>query len=427
MDEVSHFAHRPEGFGGLLLHIPSERLQMVSQAQYAAAVGLLDGRPDGQIDESLRVEHGLAPATVDRLIAGTRTRLERPEAFEATPEMIRTFTENLTAPINVVWQFTGACNLKCRHCFLPAEEHKAHQASPEGLLQIAEILVRRNILIVRLSGGEPTCHPALPDLLTILKSTPRHIKLLTNATLVDDRLIALIRRHVDSISVSLDGASAATHDRIRGLRGTFDRAIAGLRRIRGETALPVNVTTSICEDNLPEVGAIIDLCLELGIHSWKHTLTIPVGRASRKGDAMLTEAQFADLMRAVEPYRNEPMVASSIHLLDAYVEPEPAPTWCGGAFDEAAISPAGRLYPCAYVSGLGRYDAGSLLEADFDTLYRGEAFRAFRGDGEIEMSPDCKAIRLAYFDSLDPGRTVYDPAAIRAMLASRPSGSEQGS
>lgn len=412
----AHFAHRPESFGGLLLHVPSERLQMVSPIQYTAVVGLLEGACAEQLAGALGAAHGLAPAAVTRLLDDTRQRLENPQAFETSPEMIRTFTERLSGPINVVWEFTSACNLKCRHCFIPAEDNSSSQADTAELLRIARILVEKNALIVRLSGGEPSRHKDLPQLLETLKSTPRHVKLLTNATLVDDRLIALIDRYVDSISVSLDGASAATHDGIRGVPGAFERALAGLRRLRNETAARINVTTSVFEDNLAEIGAIIELCLELGIHSWKHTLAIPIGRAQQNPGALPRDVEFAGLMRAVEPYRDEPMMAGAIHLLDAYLDPEPAPTWCGGAFDEVAIDPAGRLYPCAYVSGLNRYGAGNLLEADFDALYGGKAFSTFRADGEIDLSPDCKAVRLAYFDTLTPERTVYDPAAIRRIL-----------
>lgn len=411
------FAYRPEVFGGLLLHVPSERLQMMSPAQYATAVGLLNGLPDGHLLESLGAEYGLAAGAVHRLIADTRERLARPETFATSPEMIRTFTERLSGPINVVWEFTGVCNLKCRHCFIPAEDNTSNQASTEDLLEIARILVRKNALIVRLSGGEPSRHKALPDILATLKTTPRHIKLLTNATLVDDRLIALINTYVDSVSISLDGASAATHDGIRGTLGAFDRTIAGLRRIRNETAARINITTSVFEDNLSEIASIIELCLKIGVHSWKHTLAIPIGRAQQDQGTLPSEAEFAGLMRAVEPYRHEPMMAAAIHLLDAYIDPEPAPTWCGGAFDEVAIDPSGQLYPCAYVSGLNRYGAGNLLEADFDALYGGSAFSTFRADGEIDMSPDCKAVRLAYFDTLTPDRTVYDPNVIRSMLA----------
>lgn len=416
------FALRAESFGGLLLHVPSERLLMVSPAQHDVLRGLLAGTAPEETAARVAATQDLSPAAAARLVAATVARLERPEAFDTTPEMIRTFTEHLSAPINVVWQFTGACNLKCRHCFIPAEDHTADQAAPPDLLRIARTLVEKNTLIVRLSGGEPARHKALPAILEVLKSTPRHVKLLTNATLVDDRLIAVIARHVDSLSVSLDGATAATHDGIRGQAGAFDRTVDGLRRLRAETGARINVTTSVFPENLPEIGAILDLCAEIGVHSWKHTLAIPIGRAGSDADALAREAEFAALMRAVEPYRGHPMVAGAIHLLDAYIDPEPAPTWCGGAFDEVAIDPSGRLFPCAYVSGLDRYGAGNLLEADFDALYGGSAFRQFRRDGEIDLSPDCKAVRLAYFGTLTPERTVYDPAAIRAMLTTEPAG-----
>ncbi len=409
-------AHRAEAFGGILLHIATERMLIVSAPQYAVARALLDGPEGADPAPPLAAGFGLSEVQARRLVEDTRALLGDPGRFTSTPVLLRNFTDHISAPINVVWEITGNCNLRCSHCFVPAEDHVPTQIGPSDLLRVAEALVRSNVLVVRISGGEPMRHPALEEILETLKSTPRHIKLLTNGTVVNDRAVALVARHVDSLSVSLDGASPAAHDRIRGVPGAFERTIAGLRRLRSETSARINVTTSVFRDNLDEIAPIIDLCLAIGIHSWKYTLALPIGRAATDRSLLPLERDVAQLARVLEPYRGNPVVAPAIELLDAYIWSEPQPTWCGGAFDEVAIDPAGHLYPCAYTAGLRSYNAGNVLKSDLGELYQGEMFRTFRGDGLTDLSPDCKAVRLAYRGTIEPAEPVYRPEALRALL-----------
>jgi radical SAM protein with 4Fe4S-binding SPASM domain len=416
-------AHRAESFGGILLHIPTERMLLVSRPQYQAARALIDGADDARSVADLSSEFDLSETVARNLLDSTRCSIADPASYTATPLLLRNFTERLSAPINVVWEITGSCNLRCRHCFIPMEDHVPTQLGSPDLLRIAELLVQQNVLVVRISGGEPSRHPALEDLLKVLKSSPRHVKLLTNATFVDDRLVSLIRRYVDSLSVSLDGGRAEAHDAIRGRAGAFDKTVDGLRRLRRETTARINVTTSVFRHSIDEIDPIIELCLDLGVDSWKYTLAQPIGRAKEDRSLLPREEELADLARILEKYRGVPTIEPALELLDEYIHPEPQPTWCGGTFDEVAIDPSGHLFPCAYISGLRHFDAGNVLNGEFNALYQGDVFKAFRREGVADLAPDCKAVRLAYFGSIETSQSVYRPEVVRSLLGTPAQGS----
>lgn len=68
----------------------------------------------------------------------------------------------------VQWSVTGACNLKCRHCFMSAPHAKHGVPSYEQLVYIADQLAECGVFRVGLTGGEPLVRDDLPDLLDML-------------------------------------------------------------------------------------------------------------------------------------------------------------------------------------------------------------------------------------------------------------------
>lgn len=120
------------------------------------------------------------------------------------------------------------------------------------------------------TGGEPFMHP---DLMAILADTLTHgpCTVLTNGTLFTHRrLEALVRlgetsRYALELRVSLDGDSAASHDRFRGA-GSFAQALAGLRAASRAGLLPiVTVTQHDDEDPLAFRERYLSMLRDTGI------------------------------------------------------------------------------------------------------------------------------------------------------------------
>lgn len=168
-----------------------------------------------------------------------------------------------TSELDTVWFQVGGtiCNLRCRHCFI--------SCSPEndrfGFLSLAtceRYLDEARSLGVKeyyLTGGEPFANP---DICDILESTLQHglATVLTNATLFRtvtlDRLEAIRRAssYTLEMRVSLDGYAAEMNDPIRG-RGTFDRAMKGLRDLVKRGFEPIITITRTWEESDDEVLA----------------------------------------------------------------------------------------------------------------------------------------------------------------------------
>jgi sulfatase maturation enzyme AslB (radical SAM superfamily) len=61
----------------------------------------------------------------------------------------------LDAPFLVVWNFTNACNLKCKHCYQSAGLRTADELTTEEKFKAVEELAKAGVVSIAFSGGEP--------------------------------------------------------------------------------------------------------------------------------------------------------------------------------------------------------------------------------------------------------------------------------
>jgi MoaA/NifB/PqqE/SkfB family radical SAM enzyme len=146
------------------------------------------------------------------------------------------------------------CNLACGHCFISCSPHN-HSFGLLDLATVRRALDESKALGVReyyFTGGEPFLNPALTDMLVLtLQYGPATV--LTNGTVLrDEWLDRLAEAEAESpysleFRVSIDGFTAEENDPVRGA-GTFDRAMAGLRRLLAVGFLPIVTVTRTRED-----------------------------------------------------------------------------------------------------------------------------------------------------------------------------------
>jgi AdoMet-dependent heme synthase len=161
--------------------------------------------------------------------------------------------------LDALWiQVAGTlCNLQCTHCFVsagPGVETHGFLSRAEVAARVAEALPL-GVKEFYFTGGEPFLHP---EMVEIVADTLEHgpTTVLTNGTLMTRAIVERLRvldhgsRYALEIRVSLDGASAAEHDRFRGAGG-FARTIAGVRRLEDAGLAPIlTITQTRDEDPL---------------------------------------------------------------------------------------------------------------------------------------------------------------------------------
>jgi radical SAM protein with 4Fe4S-binding SPASM domain len=181
-------------------------------------------------------------------------------------------------PRLIFWETTTGCNLRCIHCRASATELMSPDdlQTQRGLELIKEISEYASPILV-LSGGEPLYRKDIFTLARYATDRGLRVALATNGTLVDRRVARnIIDSGVKRVAISLDGACAATHDTFRGIPGSFDAAVNGLRILR-DMGMSVQINTTIARHNAHELPQILELARRIEADALHTFLLVPVG------------------------------------------------------------------------------------------------------------------------------------------------------
>jgi sulfatase maturation enzyme AslB (radical SAM superfamily) len=200
-------------------------------------------------------------------------------------------------PTAAIWDLTYACPLRCVHCYSESGRRSPRQLPTDALLRVADALIAAKIKHVAFGGGEPLLVPGLFAVAERLTAAGVRPSVYTGGYTLAAPAADALHRLFSRVVVSLDGASAAVHDRIRGVPGSFERALGALAllderrraaRGGGGRAAALGIDCVLLRSNFKDAEA---LCAEIAprfpsLRYISFSATVPSGLASR--------AEFAD-------------------------------------------------------------------------------------------------------------------------------------
>ena len=181
-------------------------------------------------------------------------------------------------PRLVFWETTAGCNLDCIHCrrITIADQLLPQDLSTEEAFNLIDQIASFARPILVLSGGEPLIRPDIFDIARYAADEGLIVALATNGTLIDNNVASQIRKAgIRRVSVSFDGAAAATHDIFRG-PGAFNRSIAAMERLSSQQ-VPFQINTTVARHNVNQMPETLALAKELGAAALHLFLLVPVG------------------------------------------------------------------------------------------------------------------------------------------------------
>jgi MoaA/NifB/PqqE/SkfB family radical SAM enzyme len=183
--------------------------------------------------------------------------------------------QNLETPVTLIFFVTSRCNLRCNHCFywqkLDAYED---ELSIDEIRKIASSF--KHPVSLSLTGGEPFIRKDVKEIIEAFcrGCGTKEVGIATNGTLTETTVetIRSILEEVPveslSVQISLDGLEK-THDEIRGVKGSFEKAIAtitGLKRIGVHyPVFQLKTALAVQKSNLPELKEYVEYLLPLKI------------------------------------------------------------------------------------------------------------------------------------------------------------------
>ncbi len=221
------------------------------------------------------------------------------------------------APLFIAWQLTNRCSARCIACCEESGPDKqwSDELSRDEATDLAHGIVDAGIPYAAFGGGEPLGVPHCWDLFDILTAGGVALKLETDGSRIDeaaaDRIAGLA---VQCVQISVDGATAATHERVRP-GSNFDATIASIRRLAARNQPPQFVFVPN-RFNVHEAVAAFDLAADLGCNAFVTGPMMRIGRAAAAWDRIACSDD--DWQRAADALRNRAAATNATIALSIY-------------------------------------------------------------------------------------------------------------
>ena len=207
------------------------------------------------------------------------------------------------------WECTTRCNLRCRHCGSDCSVQSREKDMPlEDFLKALDTIPKEHRpkpFTVVLTGGEPLLRPDIEKVGLEIIRRGFGWSMVSNGWFYD---AVMHRRLVDAgmgaITISLDGLED-THDWMRGIPGSYARALRAIKLVASEPRLNADVVTCVNKRNLAQLPEIHRVLSATGIKQWRLFTVIPIGRAAQDPDMHLTDDEFVSLMEFIKARREE--------------------------------------------------------------------------------------------------------------------------
>lgn len=280
----------------------------------------------------------------------------------------------MSSPKHVDIAITGKCNLACKYCFYADEMVARTNLPTERWLAFFDELGSMGVMTVCLTGGEVFTHPNLFEFIDSIIANRMRYSLLSNGTMITEEMLKQLdigkrRQRLESIQISVDGASAKVHDLSR--PKSFRRALRGMKLLK-QAGYPVTARVTINRHNVDDLENVAHLLLdEVGLPSFSTNEAYACGATDRtEGNIILTpsqrekamevialladkydqriQAQAGPLVLARELQTMDNMLANGITLIPG----RGTLSACGGVFSQIGVMHDGTIVPCSVLSTL---------------------------------------------------------------------------
>ena len=187
----------------------------------------------------------------------------------------------LQAPFLVVWNYTDACNLHCKHCYQGAGKMSNDELSLDERLNIVDQLADNDVVAIAFSGGEALLRDDFWEVARYASSKGLYLSIATNGTLLTKDVVRRLRdAGVEYFEISLDSVDPAKHDAFRGVTGAWERTVAGIKNVVAQDGVFSCIANTITNENYRELDALVEFSRKLGVNRTLIFNFIPVGRGA---------------------------------------------------------------------------------------------------------------------------------------------------
>lgn len=302
-------------------------------------------------------------------------------------------------PLSVCMELTYRCNVRCHMCYLnilPAESKVSDELSYEEVLSVLDQLAEAGTLFLKLTGGEVFVREDFLDIAFAAKARGFSMYIKTNGTLITDPIARRLKELAPAcVDISLLGASAATHDKIMGVPGFFEKAVNGLKLLQKYGVLTA-VSTTLLKQNQNELLEIQKIGRQVGAIRTNHSDLI-----SPKVDGSKTNLKTSRLKaKELENFwgnQNQMMPEGSEDFMFEGTmntkNPKANLEMCNAGRSYCVISPSGDVKLCVVFSKkFGNFRLQPFVEI-WDNAVELQKLRSINDSGQLTGCRTCAVIQ----------------------------------
>ena len=296
---------------------------------------------------------------------------------------LNTITDTIHSLPVAIFYVTEGCNLGCITCSY--RDKLPDELSVEEIETLAGQLGALGLRRIVYSGGEPLLRRDFIEICKIFQKRPVKQSLLTNGVLLGKR-IDEIAPFLDEIIISLDGADAATHDAIRGVR-SFDIIIENIRLTRQRyPGISISLRTVIQKKNFHQLRDIVELGIALSLQRVSFlsvdVLSEAFGRehgiaTAGESELLLSQGEIEEFRDSINKlaethskYFASGFISESVpkltHLADYFEAALAGKNFphvnCNAPMVSTVITSTGNVLPCFFLPPLGNIRKQSLQD-----------------------------------------------------------------
>jgi len=326
-------------------------------------------------------------------------------------------------PRLIAWELTRTCNLSCVHCRAASiDKPYPNELTTEECMNLLDEVVSFASPIMILTGGEPLLRPDVFEIATYGTQIGLRMVLATNGLLIDTETTKQMREaSIQRVSISLDGATADSHDKFRQVAGAFAGSLRGIDLLK-KASIEFQINTTITRENLHELPDIQKLAEGLGAAAHHIFLLVPTGRGKDFKEQEIAAKDYEQTLHwfydqgdkvdmqlkatcAPHYYRimrqrakeDGKKITVESHGMDAVTR------GCLGGTAFLFISHVGQVQPCGYLE----VDCGNVRQAPLGEIWRDSEvlknlrnFEVYKGKcGVCEYRRVCGGCRARAFEA----------------------------